>query len=263
MSKPTLIIAGLLLLAFGSGLGCGLFFGSASSDSTASTRTSGSSSSGFFSSSEAQNQVQANTLLSDRIRELEKELAEQKKGQDFALADRLAFFKKYRAQFILMGPFGFGGDLKLSPALAELLGLSKEEQEVVEQHLAETKSEMNALEKSKAVVVKQSENSVTFEIPAAPEGADIKAKLDGLLSGDIGDDRADLLESYFQYNTFGGFTEQKRRIEISWTEQNGNPEYTYQDNFLGPNGKPMNGSGGGGTLLSPEYQMLLQSQPAP
>ena len=264
MSRQMLVSLGILILTFVSGVAVGLFLGGGtSSTSDISEKATGASSSGSSFSAEGEERIESNSLLSNRIRELEKDLAEQKKAQQTVLADRLAFFKKYRSNFILVGPFGFGGNPKLSAALVELLGLSKEEQQAVEQHLAEAKSEMDALEKSKAVLVKQSANSATFEIPAAPEGADIKAQMDGLLSADIGDDRADLLKSYFQNSDFGDFAEQKRQIEISWTEQNGSPLYTTKDSYFGPDGNVNTSSGSTGNSLPPEYQKYLSTNSAP
>lgn len=52
-------------------------------------------SSGFSPELEAQDRIQGNVLLSSRIRELEKELADQKKDQNTVEADRVIFFKKH------------------------------------------------------------------------------------------------------------------------------------------------------------------------
>ena len=265
MSKPTLIIAGLLLLAFGSGLGCGLYFGSASSDSTASTRTSGSSSSGFFSNPEAQTQVQANTLLSDRIRELEKELAEQKKNQDEALvsAGRIAFFKKYHDKIRISA---FDGGFLVTPEMADILGLSKEEQQSISKHLAEIQDEMIKLNETNTTLVKQTANGATYEVPVDPEGKALKDQLSGLLSSDIGPDRADFFMNFgdfSQYSSFDNFAQSKKDIEITWAQQNGSLLYTIKNDYFGPNGVPSGSMSTTTTSLPPPYQKLLQGDSAP
>lgn len=231
-----------------------------SSASTASEKAADNSSSGYFSDPAAQNRTQENTLLSSRIRELEKQLSEQKKNQKTVLADRLAFFKKYHGQFYMPT---LEGNLKITPEMAELLGLSKEEQQAVEQHLAQIKSEMDKLEDDNTVLAKQTANSATFETSADPQGKTIKARLDSLLSSDIGDERAELLTSYIyngSSNTFSGFAEQKREIEISWTVQNGNPLYTFKESYLGPDGNVTTSRGNSGDSLPPQYQKLLQEE---
>jgi regulatory protein YycI of two-component signal transduction system YycFG len=179
------------------------------------------------------------------------------------LADRLAFFKKYHGQFYMST---LDGNLKVTPEMAELLGLSKDEQQAVEQHLAEIKSEMDKLEDDNTVLAKQTANSASFETAADPQGKTIKAQLDSLLSSDISDERAEVLTSYIydgSSNTFSGFAERKREIEISWTVQNSKPLYTYKESYLGPDGNVNNSSGSSGDSLPSQYQKLLQGNSAP
>jgi hypothetical protein len=260
MSKQMLIFLGLLLLVFGSGIALGLFMAGAPPVSDASEKSTSGSSSGFFSSPEAQDQVQANTLLSDRIRELEKELADQKADQKTVLEDRLAFFEKYHEQIRLQA---FDNNLKVTPEMAEILGLSKEEQQAIEQHLAEIKSEMDKLEDADTVLAKQTADGVTYDIPADPQGKALEDKLNSLMSAGIGDERAKLFMDSGGYDFYGGpfsdFAAQKREIEIKWTQQNGSPLYTIKESA--PNGSWSTS----GTDLPTQYQKYLptDSPPAP
>ena len=127
MSRQMLISLGLLLLVFGSGVALGLYMGSAPPASDVSKKSSDESSSGTFSET-GQERIEANTLLSDRIRELDKELAEQKKDQKTILADRMAFFKKYNKSIRVSA---FDGGINVTPEMVEILGLSKEEQQAI------------------------------------------------------------------------------------------------------------------------------------
>jgi len=261
MSKQMLIFLGIVLLAFGSGVAFGLFLGDDVSASDASIKNASSSSSETSSSPEASGEVQANTLLSDRIRELEKELAEQKNDPRAVLADRLTFFKKYQRE---IGLSAFDNQLKVTPEMAELLGLSKEEQQEIEQHLSETKGEMDKIEDADTVLAKQTATGVTYDIPADPQGKTLKDKLTTLISAEIGGDRAGLFMSHLGYSgdsQFSSFGEQKREIEIAWTQQNGNLVYTTKVNSTGPNGNSSWGMSG--TNVQPEYQKYLPTGPAP
>lgn len=259
-----LIFLGLLVLVFGSGIALGLFMGSAPVASDASKKSAGSSSSGFFSDPEAQDQVQTNTLLSDRIRELEKELAEQKKDQSAIMTDRLALFKKYHKQIRMSA---FNDNLKVMPEMAEALGLTKEEQQAIEQHLEEAKSEMEKLEDADTTLVKQTANSVTYDIPADPQGKTIKDKLDSLVSADIGDDRAEVFMNAGDYDSYGspfsGFAESKKEIEITWANQKGSPVpvYTTKVNSVGPNGDSTWSTTD--SNLQPQYQKYLPTASTP
>jgi hypothetical protein len=216
-------------LAFGSGVGLGLFLGEGAPATTdESEKTKSVSSSDFSPTPEGQERIEANTLLSNRIRELEKELADQKKGDLTSVADRIALLKKYnlgsRLQAV-MGP-------TVTPEMAVILGLSKEEKQAVEEHLGEIAEEMEKLKDADTVLSKQTANSVAYDIPVDPQGDVLKEKLRGLLSSDIGADRADFLMSgggYDSYGPFAGFAEQKGGIEITWIQQNGAPFYTVKE----------------------------------
>jgi len=248
-----LIFLGLLVLIFGSGVAVGLFMSGAPAVSGASEKSTGRSSSGFFSSLEAQDRVEANTLLSFRIRELEKELSEQKKDQGAILADRMAFIEKYHQQ---IGIQPFDQNMKVTPQMAELLGLSKEEKQAVEQHLAEIKSELKKMEDADTALTKQTDNSVSYDIAADKQGDTLKDKLRGFLAGDMGDDKTKVFmdgSSWSFQSEFSSFLEDKRQIEISWTQKSGSPVYTVKQISLGPNGfnTSMTGS------LQPEFQKYL------
>jgi hypothetical protein len=262
MSKQMLIFLGLLLLVFGSGVAVGLFMDGTPAASDASKKSAGSSSSAFFSSQEAQDQVEANTLLSSRIRELEKDLADQKKDQQADFAGRMAFFKKYHKEIRVQA---FDDTLKVTPEMAEILGLSKEEQQAIEQHLAETKAAMDKLEDANTTLVKQTANGVTYDIPADPQGKALEDKLNSLVSAGIGNDRAELFMDSGGYDYYGGpfsgFAAQKKEIEIIWTQQNGSPDgsplYTVKESSA-------NGAWStSGTDLPTQYQKYLPTNSAP
>jgi len=262
MSRQLLIPVGCLFLGLVSGIGFGLFMGSAPSPVEAPEKSTTLSSSAGASGMAAQNENQADSLLNIRIRDLEEELSDEKKNRDAVIhADQLTFFKKYHDRMILQA---FDGNLKVTPEMADILGLSKEEQQVLEQHLAETKTEMDKLEETKIVLVKQAADSVTLEVPVAPEGKALKDKLNSLVSGDIGEDRAELLMNSGGYafnGPFSGFAEQKREIKIKWADQNGSPLYTIKDSSIGPNGPSWTTSSS--TSLPPQYERFLQIEPGP
>jgi hypothetical protein len=192
---------------------------------------------------------------------LEKALAEQKTDQKAILADRLAFFKKYHEQIRLSA---FDDDLKVTPEMSEILGLSKKEQQAIEQHLAETKSEMDKMEDANTVLAKQTATGVTYDISADPQGKAIKDKLNSSISADIGDDRAGLFMSHLDYseNTqFSDFAEQKREIDITWTTQNGNPVYTTKVRSVGPDGDSTWSTAG--NMVQPQFQKYLPTDSTP
>jgi hypothetical protein len=262
MSRQMLMLIGGMFFIFTSGVAVGLFFGGGSGDaiSDAAGKDKGGASTGFFSSAEAQERVEGNTVLSDRIRELEKELDEQKENQHAAVAGRLAFFKKYHDQIHVSA---FGGDpIKIAPEMAELLGLSKEEQKAVEQHLTEAAKAMAQIEDANTVLVKQTANSVSFETPADPQGKTIEEKLKSALASDIGQDRADFLmtSAWSNYSdAFSGFAEGKIGMDISWTMQNGVPFYTWKQTGYRPDGTAAGWGSSSGSSLPAKYQNLIQS----
>ncbi len=97
--------------------------------------------------------------------------------------------------------------------MVEILGLSKEEQTAVEQHLVEVRKAMEKLEDADTTFLKQTANSVTYEVPADPQGKALKDQLSNTLTSDIGADRADFLLSSSGFENFGpfsGFAEQKK-----------------------------------------------------
>jgi len=125
MSKQLLVIVGVLSATFFAGVALGFFLSNDPSRSDVIAKASGSgSATGFYANSAAQDREQGNTLLSNRIRELEKELADAKTDQRAVLAERVAFFKKFHDK-INLEPFSQG--LKVTPEMAALLGLTPEE----------------------------------------------------------------------------------------------------------------------------------------
>jgi hypothetical protein len=256
MSKQTLAIVGVLAVTFASGLALGLMLKSGPGPSEIAQKSASSTSRGFFSDAQAQDREQANSLLSDRIRELEKQLADSKQDPQLVLADRLAFFKKFHGQVNLQP---FDQDLKVTPEMAALLDLSPEEKRAVEGHLAEMKDELGKLQDADTVLSKQTANSVSYDIAADKEGDTLKDKLHGLVVGDIGDDRAEVFMDGSPYtfsSELAGFMESKEQIEISWT-QPGNPStYTVRQNRFDPTGAPTGSSSMSGSL-QPEFQKYL------
>jgi len=257
MSRQSLISLGFLFLAFACGIALGLVMGGASPASTASEKITGESSSTAFLGSEAQTRNQADSLLSARIRELNEELSEQKNDPNAILADRLAFFKKF-PQLSLPS---FDENLKVTPIMAEFLKLSLQEQKALEQHLAQMQGEIRKIEQAKITLVKQTDDSVTYEIPAFPEGKALKDQLNDLVAADIGDQRADVFlgESKWEFNElFFDFGEGKMDIQVTRTDQAGNSPYLLKESYA-------NGSSEERPIgaLPERYQNLIQLDPAP
>jgi hypothetical protein len=256
MSKQTLAIVGVLAVTFASGLALGLMLKSEPGPADGAQEISSSSSPGFFSDAQAQDREQANSLLSDRIRELEKQLADSKQDKQLALADRLAFFKKFHGQVSLQP---FDQEMKVTPEMAALLDLSPEEKQAVEAHLEEMKSELGKLQDADTVLSKQTANSVSYDIAADKEGDTLKDKLHGFLVGDIGVDRAEVLmggNSYAFSSELAGFMESKEQIEISWTQPGSPSTYTVRQNRFDSTGVSTGSSSMTGSL-QPEFQKYL------
>jgi hypothetical protein len=209
-----------------------------------------------------QTENQANSLLDSRIHELEKELSEERNGEEaLILQDRIAFFEKHHEGLYLQA---FDDKLKVSPAMVDVLGLTKEEQQAIEQHLAQIKNEVDKYEDANMTVVKQSADSVTYEIPANPGGRALQAELNSLISSDIGSDRAELITAdldKFPFTTLSSFDENKRQVAIKWTNQNGSPLYMVYDSSFEPDGKTHISVTNAGNSLPPKYAKLLQPEP--
>ncbi len=198
MSKQTLIIVGVLAATFGAGIGAGFFLFSDPSHSDLAPKASRTdSTSTLYSDAAAQDREQNNSLLSARIRELEKELTDPQQNRRATLADRLAFFKKYQKQ-IRLEPIT--QEMTVTPEMAALLDLTPEETKAIEQHLAETKAELDKLQDADTVLSKQTDTSVTYDIAADKQGSALKDKLQGLLTSDMGEDRADVFMNTDSYN---------------------------------------------------------------
>jgi hypothetical protein len=252
-----MLIIGVLLLTFGSGIGVGLFMGGGSSTGDAGAKASGGSSSG-------QDIIQGNTLLSSRIRELESEISEQK-NQNETETGHVAFFKGYQHLVRLM-PFE-GETLKVTPEMAGILGLTKEEQKAVEQHLAECKNEMDRLVDADTVLTKQTSTALDLEIPIDPNGNAIKDKLDSALAVDIGEERAEFLMGSYYSGTdienddlFSGFATTRREIEITWKQQNGAPVYAFRCNYYRPDGSQI--VGWGSSSIPQQFQKFISTNSA-
>src|SRR5882762_7954891 len=121
MSRQMLAILGVLLATFAFGFGAGAYFGGGNSTST----VAGKNTTSFSSQSSADADtpdVHANTLLSSRIRDLEKQLAAQRKDPAADLAARIDFVRKHHKDIHLQA---FTGD-RLTDEMADLLGLTNE-----------------------------------------------------------------------------------------------------------------------------------------
>ncbi len=205
---------GLLLLVFVSGIGLGLFV--ASDFHSADSRSALTSASPQSTQKGPANGGSGDNFLQFRIRSLEQELAARGKDDaELILADRLALLKKKPN---LISVTSFDADLKLGADMVELLGLSAEEQKRVEQHLQEVSNQMADTVRSRMILIKRSGNDFTYEIPPFSEGETFKARLNDLLAGDVGADRAEVLMSHgnFMYQgQFSNFRKERRLIEIS------------------------------------------------
>jgi hypothetical protein len=264
MSKPMLMAVGLLLLGFGAGVGCGLFLRSSLPDVGSATKSFRSTSSGYFTDAAAQNEVQGNTLLASRIRELEKELAEQKENQTSLIAARFEFFKKHHEQ-VREGLPAFDSDLKVTSEMAEILNLSPEELKAVNRQMADVKQEMEEFEKENTHVVKQTANGFTIEVPVNPQAKALKDSLSADLSSDVGEDRSSLLLEYADFSPFGSLAQLasgKKDTDIQWTNQNGMTQYTIKNVVFGPEGASGWTSSTSDTL-PPEYQKYFSADTGP
>jgi hypothetical protein len=260
----TLLIPGIvLLLTFLSGIGFGLFMGSHFSSSSASENATPINPSTDFPGLGGQTENQVDIQLNSRIHDLEMELAEQKSDPDALIfQDRLAFLKKHGNGFINLHPFD--RNLKVTSEMADVLELTKAEQQAVEQHLAGIKNEVDKFEAANTTLVKQSSNSVTLEIAANPGGEALKSKLSNLISTDIGADRAELFmnaEAHWGYDTLSGFDQEKKQVEIKWEDQNGSLLYKTKEDYFGSDGNPTHGSESSGNAFPPDYAKLLQPEP--
>lgn len=264
MSRQMLILIGLLLATFGFGIGLGLYLGGGTSRDDASDRAAGASSSGTSSWLDAEDRRKDNTVLSNRIRELEKQLAEGQQSQNSTVADRMAFFKKYHNELHVQAFSAYPPGI--TPEMAAILNLTKSEVTAVNEHMAAAVEKMKQMQEVDTVYAKQNANSVTYETPANPEGKIVQADLAGALAGDIGQDRANFLttinDSYYS-DPFSGFAQQKVETNISWVQQNGETIYTWKETGIAPDGHEMGSSWSSGSSLPSQYQKLLQGEPGP
>jgi len=236
MSKQLLVIVGVLAATFFAGIGIGYLLASNPQHPAGTAPTSArDSTSSFFSDAAAQDREQNNTLLSSRIRELEKELSEQKQDPAAIMRDEFALFKKYRNRGIyLQGFSAFPSpqqDVKISDALSDLLKLSDSERQSTEQLLTQAKNEMVSLRDAGAFVAKRTPDSVIYEIPVDPQGQAIKDQMSQSLVQNLGPDRAAFLMDSSDFtapmSVFGGFSEQKTDIQINWTTDSASGKQLY------------------------------------
>jgi hypothetical protein len=233
-----LAIIGAVLAAFVFGFAAGSFSTGQTTSASASAGKNGDSlGESTGSASASADEVKGNTLLSSRIRELEKALAEQKTNQQSNLATRLAFFQKYHDQLRLSA---LRGNRELSPEMAELLGLSNEEKQRVDQLLAQTDDAISKLDNANQFIAKQDASGVTVETPADPQGKAIRDALTNSLNADIGDDRSNFLMSYLPSTNssepFNGFAQSKKDLIITWANKDGKLLYTIKTQFYDPKG---------------------------
>jgi len=258
ISRLSLVSMLALLLTFGSGLVLGLFLGSDFSATDATGTGVAGTPSKLSSGSGAPSEGPADSELNARIHDLENELAEEKSNEDAqVLQDRFAFFKQPHEGIYLQT---FDDKLKISPAMADVLGLTKEEVQAVEKHLQQTKGDVDSYESANLTLVKQSADSVTYEIPANPEGKEIQAQLDSMISVEIVTDRAGLITADIDkspYSALSAFDENKRQIEIKWDNQH--QTYAILDSVLGPDGRVLSTSVKTTNSLPPRYEHLLQA----
>jgi hypothetical protein len=82
-------------------------------------------------------------------------------------------------------------------------------------------------------VTKQTDNSLTLEIPVLADGASIKARLQAALTTELGPDRAGFFmdRPNFDYvDDFYNFGQEKRDITITQKNgEDGNPEYILKE----------------------------------
>ena len=263
MTRERLFFIAVLLVVFATGMGIGWFLGSTpdvsvgSENKAARSTTAGASS---FSDSHPDD------FYKNRVKELEDELAEQTKNQGtVVLNDRVAILRKHTKKISLQA---VDDNLNITPEMADILNLTPEEKQAVEQHLKQIQDEMEKLEEARMTQVKQTADSLTVELLADPAGKELKAQLGSLLAGDIGSARADLFinsEGYSSNTPFYGFATAKQEIEISWKPQSDGKAtmYTFNENMYDSDGNSCGSMSFSRNSLPMQYQKLFQTSPTP
>ncbi len=174
-----------------------------------------------------------------------------------ALADRLAFFEKYKDA---MGLQSIDESLRVNPEMMDFIQMTDSERKQVEAHLKQAADQIKALEKANVQVVKQDASGVSYRIAAFPEGKEVKTDLEQQLREDLGARRAEVLidtGGYGWRSACDGFGDAPLQVDITRltpSDANG-PPYQLHETFE-------NGSMTGGMYnLPPRYQGVLELPP--
>lgn len=196
--------------------------------------------------------------LRAHVAEVEKKLTELGEKQDAAiLHDRLDFYKKYK-----VSPESFGPDLHVTNAMAEFLKMSGPERKAVNDHLAQIHDQIRSLAKQNLKLVKQTDDSVSYEIEPFPEGKALKDQLHEMVEGDLGAERGDLFMTSAQWemdSAYFGFGEGKAGLQVTRIDQKGGPSYRIKETYA--NGGSMEQSGA--NALPAEFNGLVELDPNP
>jgi hypothetical protein len=250
----------LVLMAFLSGMGFGLYFGGSFASSPVISVAASKVLPAVSPDVTPAEREAADTLAKIHAQDAEQQVEAEKRNRDaMILADRLAFYKKYPDR---MAPQAFGEDLKVTDIMADFLKMTDAERKSVSAHLAQIGSATKQYEQANLKLVKQDGDSVTYEIAPYPQGKELRDQLTNMIEGDIGADRADLFlgSSKWEFNeSFSGFGEKKTQISIKRTDSSGAPSYMLSETF---------GDGSGmsrsiGNTLPSRFAGLLQLDPSP
>ncbi len=171
----------------------------------------------------------------------------------------MAFFKKYKNS-VTVRSFDWNEPVKITPEMAELLGLTKAEQDAAEGHLRQAADAMTKLDDANTVVTKQTANSFNLEIPPDPQGKALAQQLQDELAGDLGADRSDFLlnEQNAGYSDpFHGFADGKIEWQVSWDNENGSMTYHWKEIGYGPDGMEKGSSWSSGSSLPAALQRFV------
>lgn len=251
----------LALVAFLAGLGLGVYLGASGGASFAMRGGSAKTQAGMSADTGLTDRGQQDAELRSHVADVERQLTDMKSKEDAAiLADRIAMINKYG----LSSPQAFDDSLKLTPQFSDFLKLTAGERDAVDSHLAQTFSHVKELEQQHLKLAKQDDKSVTYEVPAYPEGKALEDDLQKQIEGDVGGDRADIIlnggNRFRLDDYFLGFGTAAATIEVARTDENGRSTYRVEEHFGNGEGLGRNIEG---TTLPGQLQGLFQLDPSP
>jgi hypothetical protein len=244
------------IAAFIGGLGLGLYVGGSRMDAFA---IHGASAQAHLSSDATlPDGEDEDSHLRKRVADVERQLVDLKEQEDRAiLADHLAFHKKYH-----LTPGTLNDDLTITPAMIDYLQVTAPEKKELEGHLRDIAAQIRKLEQQHLKLVKQGDDSVTYEITPYTEGKALEDNLKSDIDADLGAERGAVFTdcAKWQYDElFSGFGNGQTEIQITRTDQSGPGSYRLNETFGDGSGeeRPI------GTTLPSRYAGLIQLDPSP